>query len=464
MEPKDDRNPGEGPAGAFLRPGTRRQFMKGAGGFALAVAAGGVLSACGSGTSTASNIDLLNEKASGTIRIGTYEEPAFELLPDKFIPMFEKETGIKVEWTAQDYSTWYEKALNDAQSGTGAFDVFILDDPWMPEFASGGLVLNLTKSGFEADPDFVSTALETAYWPPRQGPIVPTSKGEKSELYAMPILADCPLLCYRKDIYGSDPVTFKRIVEVAEQKGDPSAERYGWVFRGAKGNPVVTAWFPTLYTYGGKFFDNQWNVTFNDPTAVEALEFQLSLLEYCPPNIGEYDSDQEGAAILNGSAFAANLWTGWCGNALNPQKSKVADKLAFGTPPRVGPPASETGIQLAAVSRASKNPAAAAKFVEWFSSKKVQIEFAQSGGTPTRTSAFEDPKAQAHTAYLATVLKTLKVAHPRPRTPYWVQIEEQLGAQLNLAVVEGPGADASKYLDAAAEEAKQTLTQAGYYS
>lgn len=162
----------------FAAGGTRRQFIRGAGGVALSITAGGLLGACGD-SGSADTENLLEGKASGTIRIATYEDPTVELIPSKFLPMFEEETGIKAEWSAQDYGTFFEKAVNDAQSGTGAFDVFLLDDPWMPQFASANLILNLTKGGFTADSDFPEAAIGTAYWPPKSGPVPPNDSGKR---------------------------------------------------------------------------------------------------------------------------------------------------------------------------------------------------------------------------------------------------------------------------------------------
>lgn len=445
---------------------SRRKFLRTTGVVAAGIAGAGALAACagnsGSGPAAPSEENLLAGKPTGTVRVGCYQDPAFALFPTLLFPAFEKETGVKVEWLPQDYNTWYEKAVNDAQSQAGAFDVYILDDPWMPQFASNGLVRNLSKSGFSADPDIVGPAIETAYWPPRSGPVPPDQRGKSSELYSLPVQADTPILCYRKDIYGDTPTTFDRIVEVARQQGDPAAGKYGWVFRGAKGNPVVTAWFPTLYTFGGQFFDDSWNIQFNNPTAVKAFEFQLSLLQYCPPNLSEFDSDQEGAAFLNGQAFAANMWTGWAANSLDPAKSKVTDKVGFGIPPRIDRPASELGIQLAAIPHSAPNPTGAAALVQWLSSKDTQLLYARNGGTPTRASAFADPAAKAKIPYLGTVADTLAVATARARTPLWSQIEDLLGTQLNSAIAQGPGASAAQYLNDAAAQATQVLKQAGY--
>ena len=70
-------------------------------------------------------------------------------------------------------------------------------------------------------------------------------------------------------------------------------------------------------------------MTFNSPQAVEALEFYLSLLPYEPEGVAEFDSDQEGETLLQGNAFAATMWTGWCRQTDDPSRSRVVNKISF---------------------------------------------------------------------------------------------------------------------------------------
>lgn len=435
---------------------TRRAFLETAALAGGAVAAGSWLAACGQASGPS--------KAGGKIVVGSFKDPAMDLVKQKYLPRFTRETGIQTEYLETDYDAWYEKGLNDATSGAGAYDVYVLDDPWVPQFAGSGALKNMTKLGYTPESDFVQSILELGYWPPRSGPVPPTSKGKTPEVFALPIIGDTEILCYRKDIFASAPKTWDDIVANADAKGSVSNKRFGWVFRGAKGNPVVTAWFPILYSFGGQMFDDNWNVTFNNQIGVDALNFQLKLQKYAPAGVAEFDSDQEGAEILKGEAFAANLWTGWDHNVIDPAQSQVVDKLGFSKPPSKVRSASEIGIFIAGISRSAPNAAGALQFMKWFTSTPVQLDFARDGGTPVKVSNFQDSQAVAKTPYLPAVLDTLNVAVARPRTPEWTHVEDALGTQLNQALVDKGSKGAKYYLDAAAQQAKQILQQAGYYS
>ena len=109
----------------------------------------------------------------GKITFGSYADPAQNVLKEVFLPEFEKKTGIETEWVEADFSSWFQKAVNDGQTQAGAFDIYVLDDLWMPRFAGAGYLANLEELGFHPDTDFVESALDLGYWPPKTGPRQP---------------------------------------------------------------------------------------------------------------------------------------------------------------------------------------------------------------------------------------------------------------------------------------------------
>ena len=56
---------------------------------------------------------------------------------DTFIKQFQAETGIKVHYNETNYDAWYQNAKNDGLNKTGAYDIYVMDDNWVPEFAAG---------------------------------------------------------------------------------------------------------------------------------------------------------------------------------------------------------------------------------------------------------------------------------------------------------------------------------------
>src|SRR5947207_1024393 len=167
----------------------RRRFVKNGLGAAAGAVAAHALTSCGR-TRDASQ--------RGQITFGSYADPALDVLKETMLQQFEKLTGIHTEWVEADFSGWYQKALNDGQTRAGAFDIYVMDDLWVPRFAGAGYLANLQDMGFQTDPDFVPNALALGYWPPGAGLRQPGVDSKAiSTLYALPLISDVQLLFYR---------------------------------------------------------------------------------------------------------------------------------------------------------------------------------------------------------------------------------------------------------------------------
>ena len=431
----------------------RRQFLRNSLGTVAAAAGIHTLSSCGGTKSSGGR---------GQITFGSYADPALDTLKDVLLPEFEKATGIRTEWVEADFSGWLQKSLNDGQTKAGAFDIYVMDDLWVPRFAGAGYLANLDELGFQIDEDFVPSALDLGYWPPKNGLRQPGIDARaRSTLYSLPLISDVQLLFYRHDIYSNGaPATWDDVLRMARQKCDPARRQYGWVTRGVKGNPIMNSFFVILHDFGGEIFGENWKVVFNSPQAVEALEFYLKLLTYAPPGVAEFDSDQEGETLLQGNAFAATMWTGWCRQTDDPARSRVVNKISFDVPPKQVKQVAKLGLFMAGIASSAPNRAGALEFLKWFSSSATQLRFARAGGTPFKMSALQDSEARKGSRWLDATLRALTIGVPSPRTSDWSKVEDILGTELNRALLEK--GKAKQHLDAAAAEATAFLKNAGY--
>lgn len=398
------------------------------------------------------------------LTFGSYADPALDILKDDFLPEFEKVTGIRTEWVEADFSGWFQKAVNDGETKAGAFDIYVMDDLWVPRFAGAGYLANLDDLGFKVDGDFIPSALDLGYWPPKTGLRQPgIAPDAEPVLYALPLISDVQLLFYRRDIYtAGPPQTWDDILRVAREKSNPAKRQYGWVTRAVKGNPIVNSFFVLLHDFGGGLFGENWKVAFNSPQAVEALEFYLSLLPWEPEGVAEFDSDQEGETLLQGNAFAATIWTGWCRQTDDPARSRVVHKIGFDVPPGKVNRIAKLGLFMSGIAASAPHKAEALEFMKWLSRSDIQVRFARAGGIPFRMSAFKDNEARAKSRWLDATLQALTVGVPSPRTSDWSKLEDILGTELNRALLEK--GNARQHLDAAAAEAAAFLKSAGYYA
>jgi multiple sugar transport system substrate-binding protein len=426
----------------------RRQFLKNS----LGVAAAAAVSGCGS------------KDHRVQLTFGSYADPALDILKDEFLPEFEKSTGIGTEWVEADFSGWFQKALNDGETKAGAFDIYVMDDLWVPRFAGAGYLANLDEMGFQVDADFVPSALDLGYWPPKSGPRQPgIDPKAKPVLYSLPFISDVQLLFYRRDIFSSGPPdTWGDILRTARQKSNLASHQYGWVTRGVKGNPIMNSFFVLLHDFGGDIFDEKWRLVVNSPQAVEALEFYLSLLAYEPEGAAEFDSDQEGETLLQGKAFAATMWTGWCRQTDDPSRSLVVNKIGFDVPPKQVNRVAKLGLFMAGIAASAPHKKEALEFFRWLCRPDVQTRFARAGGAPFKMSAFRDEQARKNARWLDATLQALTLGVPSPRMSDWSKVEDIIGTELNEALLEK--GNAKKHLDAAAAEATAFLKGAGYYA
>jgi multiple sugar transport system substrate-binding protein len=304
--------------------------------------------------------------------------------------------------------------------------------------------------------------IDMGYWPPRQGPRVKGFEDAKPTLVCVPFVGDLQTLTYRNDVFTDGaPATWDDVIAKGKAGVAAGKIKYPVVFRGVSGNPIVTSWYPVFLSYGGQFFDDKWNVTFNSDAGKASADFFVGAMKQnAPPGVVEFDSDQEGAAILGGDAGAIIQYSGNAVKSDDPKQSKVVGKLDFGVVPKKVSAIAQMGIFIAGVPKSAPNKANAISFLKWYCSPEIQAKLAEAGSIPVKRAAFgvSDPGNRL----IPVALKQLDAgALPRPRTPDWAKVEELLGIELNKALQAGSGGGAA--LDAAAVKVKDYLTQAGYY-
>ncbi len=467
-----DQNSKQGAADA--RPAwsvTRRQALgRGAIGAAGVLGLGSVLAACGdsSGTQAKSSSSSAGA-ADGTITIGAFKASVMALLRDTYLPRFEKETGVKAKYNETAYPSWYQNAKNDGLQKTGAYDVYVMDDAWVPEFAAAKIIHNLDELGLKPNPDILPQCLNQGYWPQPTGARLADFKDADPALYALVIINDVELLFYRNDYFDGVPETWDDVYKAAQKHTVPG-KLWGWSARGVKGNPIVQTYLPFLNAYGGSFVKEDWSPGFAGAEGIAALERLLSFVPYMPPGVAEFDTDQEVAALTNGRCIALTEYTGLTGAIDDPSRSKVPGKIDVTGTPKQEKSGPAIGTFVAGVAASAPNPKGAVKFLEWFTSDEIQLDFARSHGQAAVTQrALKDPQATEKYRWLPAYEVATKAAVAKPWTPDEGKLEDILGTRLNEALTQavaqksGYDAIARKALTTAASETMEFLKQQGGY-
>lgn len=398
----------------------------------------------------------------GKVIIGAFADGALTPFKNTVIPLA-KEAGFDVQFLEDDYGVTLEKWFADALNGAGQYDIYLLDDPWVPQFGAADLLEDLGAGGLDASgAEWIKPMVELGYWPPREGPRLKGFEDATPKLIAMPFIGDLQTLTYRNDVFTDGaPKTWDEVIAKGKEGVAAGTIKYPVVFRGVAGNPVVTSWYPLFLSFGGEFFDDKWNPTFNSDAGKRSADFFVGTMkENAPPAVVEFDSDQEGAAILGGDAGAIIQYSGNALKADDPKQTKVPGKLDFAVVPKQEQAIAQIGIFIAGVPKSAPNKENAIAFLKWYATPDIQAKLAQAGSIPVVRSAFSAP--DLGNRLIPVALQQFDAgAMARPRTPDWAKIEELLGIELNKALQAGSGG--GEALDAAAAQVTDYLKQAGYY-
>jgi len=351
---------------------------------------------------------------------------------------YEAQTGTHIEIAEFPYANLFEKELIDLKSHTGAYDLIMLDDPWFPRFANENVLTELTpllqKRGQSGpDPDFVEASLNVCRHPFQTG-----------ALYALPYVGNSQLFFYRKDLFEKyslkppatwdDALVAVKTIHEKETKGANGSKVYGYVMRAAQGNAAVADFMPIFWAFGGEMFDANGKPTVNSPEGIAALEFMLELGKYSPPGYASFNADEVGAHLLQGTAAMSINWPVWIRPFSDPSRSKVVGRMEFTTLPGAKKPGqAEIGNWLIAIPRYSKNAETAMDFLLWATAPEQMKVSTRRGNPPTRRSLFNDAELVAKNPAYPAQLRSLETSRPRPRTPYWNEIENAFGIFLSKA-------------------------------
>ncbi|GEM49111.1 ABC transporter substrate-binding protein [Deinococcus cellulosilyticus] len=248
------------------------------------------------------------------------------------------------------------------------------------------------------------------------------------QLVSMPWFTDAGLLYYRKDLlqkYGfkSAPRTWDELASMAvkiqagERKSNKSFQ--GFVFQGKDYEGLTCNALEWIASFkGGSVVDSTGKVTINNANAVKALTQAASWVKkISPEGVTTYaEEDARGIFQSGNAAFMRNWPYAW---ALGQgSESKVKGKIGVAPLPRGGASGQNAatlgGWQLA-VSKYSKNQAAAIELVRYLTGKTEQKRRAIKGAyNPTIKSLYQDKEVLKANPFFGSLYSVFTSAVARP--------------------------------------------------
>ena len=377
--------------------------------------------------------------ATTTITLAAVDNPPMadlkKLLPD----FYSAHANIKVNIVTLPEDQLRQQVTTDVAAKSGRYDLFTIGTYEVPLWAKKGWIENLAPY----------IAKDSSYAPDDLIPGIKGALSYQGNLYAVPFYGESSMLMYRKDMLQAkgitmpDHPTWDQVAAAAKAVNSSSVS--GICLRGLPGWGEQLAPLDTVVnTYGGRWFDMNWNAQLNTPQWKDAVTFYTNLLKTAgepgAANAGfteclnAYNSGK--VAMWYDATVAASFFTGDAaknsGYAFAP--TKVKDWSGWLWAWSLGMPSTSTKKD------------AAWTFADWATSKPyanlVGTKLGWSRVAPgTRTSIYSIPEYKAASAGFAQVtldsIAHADVAHPTvDPVPYvgvqYVDIDEfqQLGDQV----------------------------------
>jgi sorbitol/mannitol transport system substrate-binding protein len=388
----------------------------------------------------------------------------------------EQHPDIELEWVVLEENVLRQRVTTDIATEGGQFDVMTIGTYEVPIWAAQGWLEPM--EGLPEDYD-----LEDVVKPVRDG------LSYEGQLYALPFYAESSMLFYRTDLFEEAGIEvpeqpqWPEVRQWAEQLHDPDNGVYGICLRGKPGWGENMAFVTTLVnTFGGQWFNTDWEPQLNSEPWQEAVTFYVDLLSnYGPPGASSNGFNENLALFSTGKCAMWIDATVAAGMLFNPAQSQVADQLGFAQAPVEKHPKGANWLWSWALGVPTSSDAkdAAKTFVTWATSKDyIELVGEQQGWVAappgTRISTYEQAAYREAAPFASFVLEAIETADPVETTadpkpysgvqyagiPEFQAIGTQVGPMVAAALTGQMSVEQA--LDAAQRSTERTMQQAGY--
>ena len=272
------------------------------------------------------------EGGETTITVATVANPAMQDI-EKLLPHFEEDNpDVTVKIVTLPENELRDKVTQDIATQAGQYDVVTIGTYEVPIWAENEWLTNLDDDASQGDYD-VDDLL----------PPVRDALTFDGSLYAVPFYGESSFLMYRKDLFDAagltmpEKPTWQQVADFAATLHNPDQNMAGICLRGLPGWGEVLAPLNTvILTFGGRWYDEDWNAYLTDPKTKEAVQFYVDLVR----NYGEPGAPTAGfseclTALGQGTAAMWVDATVAAASLEDPATSTVAGKLAYVPAPTV---------------------------------------------------------------------------------------------------------------------------------
>ena len=369
---------------------------------------------------------------SGSLNVLMVGNPQMEDIASLTKDSFTKETVIQVNVTILPENELRDKVTQDIATQAGQYDVATIGAYEVPIWHKNDWLAELDPF-VDKDSSFDKADLLE--------PMVKSLSGDDGKLYALPFYGESSFLMYNKEVMDAEGITvperptWDEVADMAAKVDGAKPGMRGICLRGLPGWGELGAPLTTVVnTFGGTWFDADWNAQVNAPEFKAATEFYVNLVK----EHGEAGASQAGfTECLNAlSQEKVAMWydaTSAAGSLEDPAVSKIAGKVGYAyAPVKETDSAGWLWTWAWAMPKTTTKADDAAKFMLWASSKEYEeLVGTELGWTKVpagkRASTYSNPDyLEASSAFAEITLKAIEEADPtnpgvQPRPTVGVQ-------------------------------------------
>jgi multiple sugar transport system substrate-binding protein len=358
-------------------------------------------------------------------------------LVEEVAPAFEKETGIKIDFTLLPVDPWNARLKTELNSGSSGIDIV----QWSVGMA--GFLVNHFDDHEEVaakimarDPewdwnDFLAGSKKAASY--------------EGKTIGIPYRITTGVMHYQKHLMDQAgitklPETFEELRKAAVALNHPP-ERYGFGLNGRQGAAMYSSFSPWLYSAGGGTVDfKTGEVLINSPQAVFALEYWADFVKskLVPPEAMTWDFEEIVAGGQSDRYAIVETFAPY-GTLINdPKLSKTGGKWVWDTVPgRTDKSQSKTWVDghSLGIPKYTKNKEWSLEFIRMACSKQFMKQSMIRGNAPPRGSVLRDPEMVKLIGWTDVAAKAIETGVVTPAQPIFPTLGLSLRVGLSQALI-----------------------------
>jgi multiple sugar transport system substrate-binding protein len=296
-------------------------------------------------------------------------------------------------------------------------DVFYSDVIWTAEFASQNWLYDMTPYVEQRRDEFIESTFETATY--------------EGKIWGVPHKTNAGFLYYRTDQVDTAPKTWQEVYEKAAQND-------GIAYQGAAYEGLTVNFLELSFAAGGKVLSEDGKTAeIDSPENVEVLEFMVDGIKNgaAPKAVTTYMEEPARRAFEAGRVTFLRNWPYVFATATRAKATKGKFEVApFPEWEGAGTAGILGGFNLV-ISRFSKNPGAALKFIDYMTHEQRQAEdiVKYSDASPLK-AVYDDPEVQKAQPFSDELKTAVEQSRSRPVSPVYPQVSQAIYKNVNQAL------------------------------